>query len=229
MNEAEGNSVTALGENGIAIETESGRVTNTDDYFIGEDGKAYYLYGPPAPFGDEERFTYNWTGEYVTSEFKAKVVEICDKLQMNPDDLMAIMAFESGGIDPTARCFSGATGLIQFMPSTAESLGTTTDALSKMSATEQLDYVYKYFKPYTGKIDSIYDAYMVVLLPIAVGKDNSFIIGEQNSTEHLSKSLTKGKFYEQNSGLDINRDGIITKEEAAKKVIGRRNTYSRIN
>ena len=53
MNEAEGNWVTAPSENGIAIETVDGRVTNTEDYYIGKDGKAYYLYGPPAPYGDE--------------------------------------------------------------------------------------------------------------------------------------------------------------------------------
>ena len=54
VNEAEGNSVTAPDENGIVIETDDGRVSNTEDYFIGEDGKAYYLYGPPAPYGDEK-------------------------------------------------------------------------------------------------------------------------------------------------------------------------------
>ena len=60
MNEAEGNSVTAPGENGIAIESDDGRVANTTDYYIGKDGKAYYLYGPPAPYrGSEINTKYN--------------------------------------------------------------------------------------------------------------------------------------------------------------------------
>ena len=41
----------------------------------------------------------------------------------------------------------GATGLIQFLPSTARGLGTTTDALAGMSSVEQLNYVEKYFDP----------------------------------------------------------------------------------
>jgi len=37
----------------------------------------------------------------------------------------------------------GATGLIQFMPDTAKRLGTSTEALRKMGAINQLDYVFK--------------------------------------------------------------------------------------
>ncbi len=47
------------------------------------------------------RFKYNWSREdlpnceIVTVEFMNKVIDISDKLEINPDDLMAIMAFES--------------------------------------------------------------------------------------------------------------------------------------
>lgn len=43
---------------------------------------------------------------------------------------------------------SGAIGLIQFMPSTAKGLGTSTSALKQMTAVDQLAYVEKYFAPY---------------------------------------------------------------------------------
>lgn len=46
---------------------------------------------------------------------------------------------------------SGATGLIQFMPATAQGMGTTTAALAAMSAVQQLDYVQRYFKPYAAR------------------------------------------------------------------------------
>lgn len=72
-----------------------------------------------------------------------KLLATCDKLKCKPDDLMAIIKSESG-FSTTAKNKSGATGLIQFMPSTAEDLGTTTDALAKMSDSEQMDYVEKY-------------------------------------------------------------------------------------
>ena len=93
-----------------------------------------------------------------------------------------------------------------------------------MSAVDQLDYVYKYFKPYTGKIHNIQDAYMVVFMPIAVGKSDDFVLGIKDSTDKLGK-LTYGEIYRQNSGLDINKDGKITKEEAAKRVIATRERY----
>ena len=39
---------------------------------------------------------------------------------------------------------SGATGLIQFMPNTAEGLGTSTGELAGMSRARQMHYVEKY-------------------------------------------------------------------------------------
>jgi hypothetical protein len=73
--------------------------------------------------------------------------------------LMAIMSFESDGFNPAARNeLSGATGLIQFMPSTAKELGTATDALARMSAEDQLDYVAAYFAPFKGRLNTLEDA-----------------------------------------------------------------------
>lgn len=149
-------------------------------------------------------------GQKVSPEFKTKVLEIAKELQMDPNDLMAVMAFESGGtFSPSVKnaAGSGATGLIQFMPSTAKSLGTTTEELSKMSATEQLDYVKKYLEPYKGKVHSIEDLYMTVLWPKGVGKSNDYVLFESGTT-----------VYTQNKGLDLNKDGKITKEEAAAQV-----------
>jgi LysM repeat protein len=117
------------------------------------------------------------------------------------------------------------------MPSTAKGLGTSTEQLAKMTAIEQLDYVYEYFKGYTGKIHNVYDAYMVVFMPVAVGKDNDFILGIKDSDQIMpgTKSTCYGTVYAQNSILDINGDGIITKGEAAQRVIDKRDTYEKTN
>lgn len=169
-------------------------------------------------------FDYNWTGKNVTSEFKSKVIEISNKLKMDPDDLMAIMAFESG-FDPSSRNkTSGATGLIQFMSSTAKKLGTTLDELAQMSAVQQLDYVYEYLKPYRGEMDNVQDAYMAVFMPIAIGKSNDFVVGIKGSTDIIG-NVTYGSVYSQNSGLDTNNDGKITKEEATSLVEKTMNRY----
>ncbi|WP_435300717.1 hypothetical protein [Escherichia coli] len=147
-------------------------------------------------------------GAKVSREFKLKVIEVCERLEINPDYLMSCMAFETGEtFSPNVRNPNGsATGLIQFMANTARVLGTTINELAGMTSVEQMDYVEKYFKPYTGKIKTIEDVYMVIFCPRAVGKPNSYIL------------YNEGKSYNDNKGLDLNKDNAITKYEAGFKV-----------
>lgn len=149
-------------------------------------------------------------GAKVTPAFKKKVIKIAAGLGVSPDYLMACMAFETGGtFSPSIKnaAGSGATGLIQFMPSTAKHLGTTVEALAKMDAVQQLDYVESYFKLVNKPIRSLEDVYMSILYPAAVGRAAD------------SALFTKGKkTYEQNAGFDSNKDGIITPAEISVKV-----------
>ncbi len=150
-------------------------------------------------------------GAIVTGPFKAKVIAVAKDLQLDPNFLMAAMAFETGEtFSPAIKnaAGSGATGLIQFMPETAKRLGTSTDDLAKMTAVDQLDFVKKYFSPYRGKLQTVADVYMAILWPKAVGQPDDFVLFEKE----------QGKVYDQNKGLDLNRDGKITKREAAEKV-----------
>ena len=60
--------------------------------------------------------------EKTNEAFRNKVIEIADRLLIDPNFLMAIMSFETGAtFDPKIKnaAGSGATGLIQFMPTTA--------------------------------------------------------------------------------------------------------------
>lgn len=151
-------------------------------------------------------------GNAVPKEFSDKVLAIAKGFgwpEDGPSWLMACIAFESAAtFSPSIRnaAGSGATGLIQFMPKTAEGLGTTTDALAAMTAVEQLDFVKAYFKPYAARIKSLSDMYMAILLPKAVGMPDEY------------KLFSEGAGYRQNAGLDANNDGIITKIEAAGRV-----------
>jgi hypothetical protein len=125
---------------------------------------------------------------------------------------MAVMAFETRETfapDKKNAAGSGATGLIQFMPATANGLGTSIDALAAMSAIDQLDFVEKHFRSVVGNraLPTLSDVYMTVLLPSAVGKLESHVLFEEPSTA-----------YTQNKGLDVNKDGRITKIEATSKV-----------
>ena len=127
--------------------------------------------------------------------FTQKVKDICQNLAIDPDWLMLVMWFE------TARTFradivnpiSGATGLIQIMPKTARSLGTTTEALKNMSNVEQLDYVLAYLRPYKGRMRSWVDVYLAVFYPKAMGKPDfvitSDIVARQNRVFDLNRDL----------------------------------------
>jgi hypothetical protein len=149
-------------------------------------------------------------GAKVSGAFKMKVLTIAKALVMNPDFLMAAMAFESGEtFSPSVKnaAGSGAVGLIQFMPSTARSLGTTTDDLSALTAEAQLDFVQKYFQPRQGRLLSIEDTYMAILYPAAIGQPPDHPLFVKGTT-----------VYSQNAGLDQNKDGTITVQEAAAAV-----------
>jgi len=45
-----------------------------------------------------------------------------------------------------------------------------------MSAVQQLDYVYTYFKQTIGKLKNLSDVYMAVLWPAAVGKSDRYVL-----------------------------------------------------
>lgn len=151
-------------------------------------------------------------GTKVSPLFRQRVAWIADALGCHPNDLMACMAWESGETFSASvrnAAGSGATGLIQFMPSTAANLGTTTAALSQMTAEDQLNYVYKYFRPYAGRLHNLGDVYMAILWPKGVGLQDNYVLFDRNKTPTT---------YRQNAGLDINKDGRVTRGECLAKI-----------
>jgi hypothetical protein len=172
-----------------------------------------------------------WSAK-VSTDFVKRVVKLANDLLMDSngsDYLMSCMAWESGEtFSPSIKngAGSGATGLIQAMGFVAlayyytrkqidkmseeekkikakESL----DKLAAMTAVEQLEFVSSYFMPYKGKIKTLSDVYMVILYPAAVGKPGDFKLFQKG-----------GISYRQNIGLDINKDGGVTKDECTAKV-----------
>lgn len=153
-------------------------------------------------------------GAKVTREFRGAVRKVAASLGVPADDLMACIAWETGRtFSPAVRnaAGSGATGLIQFMPTTAAALGTTTAALARMTAVEQLAYVERYFQPYRGRLNNLGDLYMGVLWPAGIGKPDTYVLWD---------AKTRPTTYRQNAGIDINRDSRITRGEALAKVKG---------
>lgn len=155
-------------------------------------------------------------------DVERRIQQVCTLLGINPAWLMMVMWSESrlnaqavnkqpGDSDnPQIRAATRATGLIQIMPDTALNLGTTTKALYAMNAIDQLNYVYKYFKPWTGKIKSYFDLYLITFFPDAIGKPDDYIL--------QTKKLSASTIAKQNPFFDVNKDGKLTVGEIKRRM-----------
>jgi hypothetical protein len=162
-------------------------------------------------------------GQKVSAEFKQGVLWIEEQLGLDANKLMACMAFETGGtFSAKVRNAAGSsgTGLIQFMRAThagmikqypnLAKLAPTHEALAQLSDVQQLSFVYYYFRTFGKDLTawSLEDIYMAILFPKAIGKPLSWPM-----------PWAYGQLaYKQNSGLDLNKDRVITKAEAAAGV-----------
>ena len=87
------------------------------------------------------------------------------------------------------------------------------EALAGLSAVQQLSFVYYYFQAFGKDLGkwSLEDTYMAILYPAAIGKPSNW------KMPWAAGSLA----YKQNAGLDLNKDSVITKAEAAAGVVKR--------
>lgn len=150
--------------------------------------------------------------ELLTQEEQDSIIKTAAYLRTNPEWLTFLMWFEGKlcpqtvnfqhGDNPDAsiRCNHRATGLIQFMPSTAIGLGTTNHNLYNMTFVEQMVWVQKYLSGHKGKYNDWIDLYCEIFWPVAVGKPLTF-------------QITREMVVKQNAIFDINKDGIIEKSE----------------
>lgn len=144
----------------------------------------------------------------ISADFAQAVKDSAARLGMNPDHIIAIIGFETMyTFSPAIRNSIGATGLIQFLPSTAKGLGTTTDALAAMSAVQQMKYVEEYFRRQQqvyGKLDTLEKAYLAVFYPAAIKQPMDYTF--------------PAPVWSANKVFDLNKDGKITKQEVANTI-----------
>jgi transglycosylase-like protein with SLT domain len=143
--------------------------------------------------------------------FWIELQAVAKRLKIEPAWLLNVMASESL-FNPTAR--NGlpgqtATGLLQFIEDTAQGLGTTTEAISRMSPVEQLRLVEKYLSPFRGRLGSLADVYSAVFRGFIAEGGNTSVVAP------LSNSNKERRIYSLNKWLDFNGDGKITKGELA--------------
>ena len=150
-------------------------------------------------------------GQLVSLNNAAKTIGI-------PVDWLAtVISFETGGTFSTTvdnKAGSGAFGLIQFMPATAQAIlktSTREDAIKQgkaMSFDQQLQkMVVPYFSSYKSKLKSLNDVYLAVFYPAAMAKPDRHVVAEAPSA-----------VYRQNAGFDRENRGYITRADITSTV-----------
>ena len=181
------------------------------------------------PFEIKTRKPGDLGGETKTISHKlhTKLMNLAEELHCNYEDLITVMNFESG-MNPKegAGKKNKAVGLIQFTNNAIKelnknySLNLTKDKITAMNAEEQIDIVGKYLKMCISrasrlrnktKLDAA-DLYSVIILPGRAGSDILCRKGEKNANGKLLR------YYESNAGIDVGKDGIITRADVLAKL-----------
>lgn len=132
-------------------------------------------------------------------KFLAKVKEVADKLQIDPNVLMKVMQHESH-LDPHVRNSRGYVGLIQFGDEAAATVGVPKAKIRQMDAISQMDLVYAYYKA-VGVTPNMSEGeiYMLTFLPWAKKRSNNEILGHKNNPNHLGNTkIVKGNLWDAN-------------------------------
>lgn len=137
----------------------------------------------------------------------ADVVERLGWSQDHADMLASLISHESGfrpdALNPLTKKH---VGLIQFGPEFRSKRGLSVEDVLAMSATDQLELVEAYFKPIKGI--AARDIAMAGL-GWGIGKPDDVIVWSADGTMG-QRDEVQPKGYEQNPGLDVNKDGLIT-------------------
>jgi len=151
------------------------------------------------------------------TDFTDAVTAVSNNVDIREEWLYRAIDFETAGSWSTSikNPRSSATGLIQFMGDTAKNLGTTTDALSKMTRAQQMQWVEKYLSPFKGRMKNFADVYFAIHWPLAIGRDDSFVM--------YSTTFNKDA-YVANREFDTNGDGTVTRGETIADVLRRSGT-----
>lgn len=157
--------------------------------------------------------------------FYKKLLQVSSDVQMKPEDLLNVMALESG-VDTHARNKgSNASGLLQFMPATLKGLGFqgSHGDFRSLSPVDQLDYVKKLIlnnmRYNGGPFTSAAQYYVANFLPVALklpgiksGDPGTIIAALHPKQPHLPgvSSQMESEYYKANPDLDADHDGAIT-------------------
>lgn len=157
---------------------------------------------------------YKYTAD-LDDAFFTRLREVAREVGAEPLDMLSVMMSESGVSASATNPNGHATGLIQFMPATLAALrynGTWQD-FRHLTATQQLEWVERYYKPWTAKAGgwSVASLYQATFLPATLGNsDPGHVIAARQGTF--------GWAYDANAVFDANKDGAIQVSELTAAV-----------
>lgn len=137
------------------------------------------------------------------------MIAMCDRLECDPLDLLAVAANESGCSSKAFNANGFASGLWQLMPATARGLGwditddPRLDAFRALPACEQLQWWERYFSPARGKLVNVAACYVWTFLPglMKHASDPTFIL--------CAGAGPYPQAYKANAGFDVAHKGSI--------------------
>ena len=167
--------------------------------------------------GDSKRLIGN------DKPFLKEVIRISRKYEIDPGDLLGLMASESS-LNPASDNGTH-VGLIQFSADRAKELGTTQEKLVKMNRAQQMKFVEKYFEIVNlPKGASKGELYTSVIMPAYTDKGGDFELMTKFD-KFSDGELGNPSVYADNKGLDANSDGFITIDEMGSRVDKKRKEF----
>ncbi len=167
----------------------------------------------------------------IDDDFFPTLRRVAADLEARPLDMLSVIYSESGcraaawnnnpkSLPPEQRY--NASGLIQFMPPILIGLGWTAGhaAFRLLTATEQLAWVERYYRPYRGYLGSVGGLYVATFLPALIrhAGDPAFVLTAKRGTLPWA--------YGPNAAFDTNHDLAITvgelEEAVARNCVGPR-------
>jgi hypothetical protein len=147
------------------------------------------------------------------AQHKRAVDDTAAYINVPPMWLLCVL-YQESGLQASIVNNIGAVGLNQLTPDTAATHGIDISAFRTNGADYQLQQMKKFYASARGKIKRAGDLYMFNFLPVVITNNIGFDVplGVKNSTDKFY-GLSKGSIYSHNSGLDYNKDGIITRRD----------------
>lgn len=147
---------------------------------------------------------FEWIINIKPYQFICKIREVSDKLGISPSWLMMVIWVECRFNSQAVNKYSGAFGLIQFLPSTLAGLGYSIHEVKGKYGVWQLEnLVLPYLLKYRGKMNSAYDVYLAVFYPLALGKRDDYVLAYEHEKAYRYNKILDTVYGDRDGRLEV--------------------------